>query len=191
MVLPQRSMITVEEYFDLEKNDPDASYEYESGRVYMMAGGSPAHSIICHNLGRILGNLLEHSPCIVYNPDVYLQVADDYYLHPDVTVSCHAQDATSSKIIQFPCLVAEVLSPSTEARDRGIKFELYRACPSIKEYLLINPEMPKIELFRREKNHLWTILTYKAGEYLELTSLGVRFLVDDVYKKVHFSSERL
>lgn len=189
MALPRRQTMTVEEYFDLEKNDPDRGYEYEDGQVSMMAGGSPPHSIISHNLGRILGNLLEDSPCIVYSPDIYFQVAEDCYLHPDVTVSCHAQDAVSIKVIQYPCLVAEVLSPSTEARDRGIKFELYRACPTIQEYLLVNPEMFKIELFRREKNHLWTILTYKAGEYLELTSLGVRFLVDDVYKKVRFSPE--
>lgn len=189
MALPSRATMTIAEYFDLEKNDPETGYEYAHGQVYMMAGGSPAHSIICHNLGRILGNLLESSPCIVYNPDIYVQVAEDCYLHPDVTVSCHAQDAVSPKIIQFPCLVAEVLSPSTEARDRGVKFELYRACPSIQEYLLVNPDMPKIELFRREKHPLWTILTYKAGEYIELTSLGVRFLVEDVYKKVRFPSE--
>lgn len=189
MALPQRNIMTVEEYFDLEQNDSETGYEYTHGQVFMMAGGSPAHSIICHNLGRILGNLLENNPCIVYSPDIYLQVAEACYLHPDVTVSCHAQDAVSTKIIQYPCLVAEVLSPNTEARDRGVKFELYRACPSIQEYLLVNPDMPKIELFRREKHPLWTILTCQTGEYVELTSLGVCFLVDDVYKKVRFSSE--
>jgi Uma2 family endonuclease len=140
-----------EEYFALLENDPEHRYEYLDGEIYMMTGGSPDHAIIGNNSGRILGNLLQGRRCIVYNSDLYVELSDNYRVCPDATVSCDPRDRGSRDALRYPCLVVEVLSPATEARDRGKKALQYRSCPTIQEYLLINSDARIIEVFRREK----------------------------------------
>jgi Uma2 family endonuclease len=83
---------SLEECFALLESDPEHRYEYLDGYIYMMAGGSPEHSIIGGNVGRILGNLLQGRRCIVYNSDLYVELAENYRVCPDVTVSCDPRD---------------------------------------------------------------------------------------------------
>lgn len=102
----------------------------------MMTGGTPDHSIIGANLMRILGERLRKGPCIVYNSDVYIELADGMNcLYPDASVSCDRLDRHATKVIHKPCVVAEVLSPGTKERDRGIKPELYQNIPIVQEIL--------------------------------------------------------
>ncbi len=86
------------EYFALLENDPEHRYEYIDGYICMMTGGSPDHSIIGNNIGRILGNLLQGRRCIVYNSDLYVELSDNYRVCPDATVSCVIN--TDSPIIE-------------------------------------------------------------------------------------------
>src|SRR5229473_3467965 len=76
--------------------------------------------------------------------DLYVELSDNYRICPDVTVSCDPRDRGAQEAIHYPSLVVEVLSPTTEARDRGKKSLLYRSCPTIQEYLLVNAESPII-----------------------------------------------
>ncbi|HEY0755699.1 MAG TPA: Uma2 family endonuclease [Ktedonobacteraceae bacterium] len=174
--------VSFEEYFATLKKDPEHRYEYLDGHVYMMTGGSPDHSIIGSNANGILRELVRGRGCIVYNSDVYFQVSEKYRVCPDVTVSCDPRDRGAQDAIRYPSLVVEVLSPATEARDRGEKSLQYRSCPSIQEILLVSAQFPIIELFRREKHGFWTLYTLRLGDTVELTSLGVRFSVTDVYQ---------
>ncbi len=182
--------VSLEEYFAIVEKDPEHRYEYLDGDVYMMTGGSPDHSIIGSNLVRTLGNLLEGRRCIVYNSDLYVELAKNCRVCPDVTVSCDARDRGATDAIRYPSLVGEVLSPSTEALDRGRKSLAYRSSQSIQEYLLISSDMPIIELFRREKNGFWTLLTLKPGDIVELTSLNIRFAVAKVYENTSFMEDQ-
>lgn len=174
--------VRLEEYFATLEKDPEHGYEYLDGRIYMMTGGSPDHAILGSNVNGILRELLKGHGCIVYNSDVYFQISEKYRVCPDVAVSCDSRDRGAQDVIRYPSLVVEVLSPATEARDRGEKSLQYRACPSIQEYLLINTQLPIIELFRREKHNFWTLYTLQLGDTVELTSLGVHFSVTDVYQ---------
>ena len=174
--------VSLEEYFAILEKDPEHRYEYLDGDVYMMTGGSPDHSIIGGNMVRILGNLLEGHRCIVYNSDLYVELAENYRVCPDVTVSCDSRDRGAEDAIHHPSFVAEVLSPSTEALDRGRKSLAYRSSQTIQEYLLISSETPIIELFRREKNGFWSLYTLRLDDSVELTSLNVRFPVTKVYE---------
>lgn len=178
-----------EEYLVLVEQDSEHAYEYLDGRVYMMTGGSPDHSIISSNLNALLQTFLRGRRCIVYNSDVYVQLSEHYRVCPDVTVSCDIRDRGALEVIRYPSLVAEVLSPSTEARDRGQKSLHYRACPSIQEYLLISSEFPLVEIFRREKQGFWSLYTLGLSDSIELHSLGLRFLVTDVYQNTSFLVE--
>ncbi len=173
--------MSFEEYLSLVEQDPDHAYEYLDGRVYLMTGGSPDHAIIGSNLNGLLQAFLRGRRCIVYNSDVYVQLSEDYRICPDVTVSCDPRDRGAQEVIRYPSLVAEVLSPSTEARDRGQKSLQYRSCASIQEYLLISSEFPLVEVFRREKQGFWSLYTLKLGDTIELSSFGLRFLVAEVY----------
>src|SRR6266581_6294498 len=148
--------ISLEEYFALLEKDPEHAYEYLDGRIYMMTGGTPDHSIIGSNMNGILRDSLRDRRCIVYNLDVYLQLSEHYRVCPDVIVSCDPRDRGAREVIRYPSLVVEVLSPATEARDRGQKSLQYRSCPSIQEYLLISSEFPLVEVFRREKQGFWS-----------------------------------
>jgi len=180
---------SLEEYYALLESDPEHSYEYLDGYIYMMTGGTPDHSIIGSNIGRILGNLLQDRRCIVYNSDLYVELSENYRVCPDVTVSCDPRDRGAKEAIRYPSLVVEVLSPTTEARDRGKKSLQYRSSPTIQEYLLINTESPIIELFRRENNGFWTLYTLGPNDSIELTNLGVRFPVAEVYQNTSLMDE--
>jgi Uma2 family endonuclease len=189
MALPYYPAMSVEEYFELDGSSEDR-YEYIDGNIYMLAGGSPNHAVIGLNFGSMLKNLLRGRSCRVYNSDIYFQLAEKrQYVHPDISVSCNAEDHVDPDSIKYPCLVAEVLSPSTEARDRGRKFGWYRACPSIQEYVLIASEYKEIQIYQREKNNLWTLRTFGPEDTVELTRLGVQFVVADVYEDTYFAEE--
>ncbi|HEU5228619.1 MAG TPA: Uma2 family endonuclease [Ktedonobacteraceae bacterium] len=178
--------MSFEAYLALIAQDSEHAYEYLAGRVYMMTGGSPDHAIIGSNLNGLLQNFLRGRRCIVYNSDVYVQLSEHYRVCPDVTVSCDPRDRGAQDVIRYPSVVAEVLSPATEARDRGQKSLQYRLCPSIQEYLLISSEFPLVEVFRREKQGFWSLYTLGLNDTIELNSLGLRFSVADLYYNTSF-----
>jgi Uma2 family endonuclease len=185
--------MSLQEFFQFIEGNLETRYEYMDGYVYMVTEGTAGHALIGSNLNRILGNLLEGSPCLVYSSDAYVQVTETYCVSPDVTVSCDPTDRDDLidegelKVIQFPRVVIEVLSPSTEARDRGIKSEQYQSCSTMQEFLLVDTQAPKIQLYRRTTGDLWTIQLFRLNEDIELTSIGVQFPVSKVYDNTRFS----
>ena len=185
----QYERMSLEAYLVVVEQDPEHAYEYLDGRVYMMTGGSPDHSIIGSNLNGLLQAFLRGRRCIVYNSDVYVQLSEHYRVCPDVAVSCDVRDRGAQDVIRYPALVAEVLSPTTEARDRGQKSLRYRSCPSIQEYLLISSEFPLVEVFRREKQAFWSLYTLGLDDTIELTSLNLRFPVTELYHNTSLLAE--
>ena len=178
--------MSLEAFFALVESDPEHRYEYIDGYAYMMTGGTPDHSIIGANLNRILGERLRKRPCIVYNSDVFIELADaTNCLCPDASVSCDKRDRHAVKVIHHPCVVAEVLSPGTKARDRGIKSEFYQNIPTVQEILFIDTQVMRIQVFRRETGY-WTMRNFTQEDKIELTSLGIEFPVAEVYEKTTF-----
>src|SRR5579863_2851325 len=147
MALERTPDMNIEEYFELEENSPDTRYEYLDGYVYMMSGGSANHAMISGNIYAALRSLLRGSPCRVYNSDMKVRVSEKRYFHPDVTVTCDARDRGTTDLIQSPRLVVEVLSPSTETRDRGRKLQSYLALPSVEAYLLVDSRTIRVEIY--------------------------------------------
>ncbi|MEO7021590.1 MAG: Uma2 family endonuclease [Ktedonobacteraceae bacterium] len=174
--------VSLEGYFAILEKDPDHRYEYLDGDISMMTGGSPDHSIIGGNMIRMLGNVLQGRRCVVYNSDVYVELAENSRVCPDVTVSCDPRDRGAKDAIRYPSVIVEVLSPKTEAHDRGKKALRYRSSETIQEYLIVSADVPIIELFRREKNGFWALYTLGQNDTVELTSLAVHFPVADAYQ---------
>ena len=115
---PDRLMMSVEDYLTLDRSSVEARYEFVDGYVYMLAGGTADHSTISINLT----SLLRSSPCRIYNSDLKVRLSQRRFVYPDASVSCDQRDRGSSDTVQFPHLIVEVLSSSTEAYDRGRKF---------------------------------------------------------------------
>ncbi len=188
MASERTPLMSVEEYFELEENNPDIRYEYLEGYAYMMAGGSANHATISGNIYAILKNLLRGGRCRAYNSDMRVRVSEKRYFYPDVTVSCDPRDRGTADCIQSPRLVVEVLSPSTEVRDRGRKLQCYLACPSIEEYLLVDARSMRIERYRKEQKR-WIYDAFGADDEVELMTLGVHFPLADAYEDVIFVEE--
>ncbi len=185
MAIEHRRTMTVEEYFQLEANDPGTRYEYIDGHVYAMAGGTANHDTIKSNIQRILWNLLRGSNCRVYSSDMKVYISETRYFHPDVTVTCDPRDRGRVQAIQSPRLVVEVLSPTTELTDRTWKLKNYRVHPTIEEYVLVDSQSFKIEIYHKEQNR-WIYEAFENTNDITLHSLGASFSLADAYTDVGF-----
>ena len=184
----QPRTISVEEYFELEKNNPEICYEYIDGYVYMMAGGSFNHDTIKSNIQGILWTLLRGNKCRVYSSDMKTQISEKRYFHPDVTITCDPGDRGTGDLLKSPRVVFEVLSPTTEMIDRTWELQNYLALTTLEEYILIDSKSQKMELYRKEQNK-WVYDAFNAEDEVELPTLGIRFPVADVYEDVIFDKE--
>ncbi|MBV9691247.1 MAG: Uma2 family endonuclease [Ktedonobacteraceae bacterium] len=185
MELERTPIMSAGEYFEIEEDDPDVHYEYLDGYVYLMLDTTANHATISGNIYAILKGLLRGSPCRVYNSDMKVRVSAQCCFLPDVTVTCDPRDRGNAEFIQSPHLVVEVLSPSTEAHDRGRKLQCYFACPSIEQCLLVDTRAMRIETYRKEEKK-WLYDAFEADEEIELATLGIRFRVADAYEDVIF-----
>jgi Uma2 family endonuclease len=187
---PQHLKMSVEAYFALDNESIDVRYEYIDGYAYLLAGGTPAHALIASNLIAEIRAKLGKSPCQVYTSDAKVRLSTSRYVFPDVTVSCDKRDQTlEAEMLQYPRLVIEILSPRTEAYDRGNKSGYYRACPTIQEYVLVSTQQRAVEVYRRANSKIWTLYTFGPDEQVELKSIGVTISVAAIYEYVRFAED--
>jgi len=180
---PLSNYITVEQWRELQRTSRDVKYEYLDGRVYAMAGGTLDHGRIGINACSTLTDKLEEkgSQCRVYNSDVAVRLSPAHYTLPDATVTCDEHDRGRILEIQSPRVIVEVLSDSTEARDRGEKFRRSREHPAVQEYVLVSTRYQLVELYRRSTES-WTFHVYGPDDTIELVSLGISFPIAALYK---------
>jgi Uma2 family endonuclease len=190
MSLPQTSRpLTQAEYFEIERAAEFKS-EFFDGEMFAMAGGTPQHSLIGANLSREFGNQLVNNPCVAYNADLRIKVdPTGLCTYPDLSVICGGlqfAEGTDDTVVN-PTVLVEVLSNSTEAYDRGRKFEHYRQIPTLQEYLLVSQTEPRIEQFMRQANGRW-LLNETAGmdKKLELPALKITIALSEIFAKVNF-----
>lgn len=184
---PTDIFITEDEYLVRE---PEAEYksEFRDGRMVAMAGASLAHSRITANLIRRIDSQLDGGPCATYTSHTRIKVAAArFYTYPDVSVVCGTPkvDPPRSSTVTNPTLIAEVLSPGTEAYDRGEKFGYYRKLDSLQEYVLVAQDRVHVERFTREEGGAWIAAVYSSiDDVVELPSIGCRLAVRDIYARV-------
>jgi len=181
---PNPLYIPVEDYLQGEEYS-NFKHEYNNGKIYAMAGASKAHVIIALNLASMLRNHLRGSDCITYIADMKVRIeTSNIFYYPDIVVSCDPKDKNSEQFLDYPCLIVEVLSPTTEAFDRGHKFAHYRSINTLQEYLLINQDTPKIECYKLNLAKRWELYPYSLNDEIHLVSLDFRCLVSDIYENV-------
>lgn len=157
-------------------------HEFVRGEIFMMPGGIDRNSTVALNLVVALRPHLGGSPCHVYASDVKLRIeAADCFFYPDLMVTCSPADLDSRKFKHEPLLVVEVLSPSTAAFDRGDKFADYRQLPSLAEYLLVDVDRQRCDLYRKGADGLWVLHPSGPTEALHLASVDLRITPDALW----------
>lgn len=181
--------MTPDEYLEFERQSK-FKHEFFDGEIFVMAGGTPQHSLVRTNVVCELSTALKGQPCTAYDSDLRVLVeATGLYTYPDASVFCDElqYEAGRNDVVVNPTLLVEVFSPSSEAYDRGKKFGHYRQIPSLREYVLVWQEEPRVESFYKNDQGVWT-LTEAAGmdTKLPLASLGVSLSLSEVFDKVMF-----
>ena len=155
--LAPKNPFTAADYLAWEIEQPDR-HDFVDGEVYAMSGGEDRNATVAGNVYIALRAHLRGSKCSVYVTDVRLHVlARDNYFYPDVMVTCSDADRASRLSKSEPVLIVEVLSKSTEAYDRGEKFANYRAIDALDEYVMIDINSRRVDLYRKGADGLWVL----------------------------------
>ncbi len=192
---------SVEEYLALER-EAGERHEYLDGQIYAMAGESPEHGAICTNIGGQLYAQLRGKPCQVFSKDMKVrsgpapklgQTTKGLYSYPDLTVVCGELKFHDEyrDVLLNPSVVIEVLSPATEAFDRGEKWARYQTwLPGLTDYLLVSQTKARIDHFHRRAGGEWVYsLVNSLEESLRLDSVGCVLQLADVYDRIIFPVE--
>lgn len=186
----ERTNYTEEEYLEIERTS-FGRWEYVSGKVRLMAGGSDDHGAISSNLVRVLGNALVPKGCRVYGSDVKIQTGDGVNTLPDVSVVCVERRYYLGRtdVVLNPLLIVEVLSPSAENYDRTEKFEHYRTVETLTDYLLVEQDEAQVMLYTRRADYWEMRVIAGLGSSVFLSSVDVTLSLADVYALIEFDAE--
>lgn len=182
----EKRRMTADEYLAFERAS-DEKHEFADGEIFAMSGGTYEHSIIAQAFGATLRTALLGRKCSVPNSDMKIHIpGTDKFVYPDAAVVCGRPQFKDDKrdVLLNPRVIVEVLSPSTEAYDRGDKFANYRTIPSLKHYIMAAQDKPYVEVYTREDDGSWNLREYGPGKVFSLSALECSLEVDQVYAGV-------
>ncbi|MCU0490062.1 MAG: Uma2 family endonuclease [Chloroflexaceae bacterium] len=192
MTAQPQSYTTEAEYLAFERAS-STRHEYYNGRVYAMAGATEAHNLIAGNVIAALHGQLRAKPCRVYPSDMRVKVRKTgLNTYPDVIIVCGQPEFVddTGDTITNPIVIVEILSPSTERYDRGMKFQHYRTIATLQEYLLIAQDHHRIEHFSRQSNGLWQLQeAVGLEEQIVIRAIDCILALADVYEKVELQPD--
>ncbi len=172
--------ITIDEYLQGEL-DSEIKHEYIDGYVYAMAGASRNHDRISKNIDRKLAAHLDDTPCEVFGQDIKVYVTDAKFFYPDVIVVCDDKEG-DTYYTDKPFIIIEVLSHSTQRKDRTLKRLAYQTLASLREYILIEQDFVEVEVCRRSLG--WKSEHYFLGDAIFFESLDLKVPVSEIYSRV-------
>ena len=183
MSIAEKIKLSAHDYLKGEETS-EFKHEYIDGDVWAMAGASDTHVTIAMNLAFLLRQKLKDSPCRSYISDMKVRVEQvNAFFYPDVFVTCEQKDKKNSHYKEHPVFIAEVLSPSTEAYDRGDKFKNYRQLASLQEYWLIDAQTLSVDCFTRQNDDAWILRNYSlAKETSTIPSLNINLSIAEIYE---------
>jgi Uma2 family endonuclease len=187
-----KARLTPEQYLEIERQAPFKS-EYYAGVMFAMAGASERHNMIVTNLGGELRRQLKNRPCKNYSNDMRVRVeATGLHTYPDIVAICGEArflDEHNDTLLN-PSFIVEVLSPTTEAYDRGEKAWHYRQIASLAEYLLVSQDRRHIEHYVRQADDQWLLSeSDDLQDVINLPSINCALAMAEVYDKVEIDEE--
>ena len=178
----QDEPISVEEYLRLEETS-EIRHEYVGGYLYAMTGASRRHNRIVTNFASLLLNAADAQGCEVYSSDVKVEVSERVYYYPDLLVTCEPDD-NDAYISRSPCLVVEVLSPSTSRTDRREKFLAYDRIPTLRAYLIVHQDRQLIERnWRDNATDDWRTQLISGG-IVPMPCPDIELTVEQIYRSL-------
>ena len=180
---PQLQTISPEQYLALE-HQAETKSEYVDGVMYAMSGASIPHNILVANLIISLGPVLRTKGCQIFPSDLKVRQGNRFF-YPDVSAICgdlEFHDSTNDVVLN-PALIIEVLSPSTERYDKGLKFLTYQQIPSLQEYLLVHQDRALVEQYRRHAEGSW-LYQRRDGLRESVQVLGCELDLAELYEGV-------
>ena len=191
MAINPQHHLSPAEYLAFERTQTDARHEYLNGEISAMSGASLVHNIIVSNLVIILGIQMRGRSCNVFASDMRVKIpVTGLYTYPDIAALCGApelEDEAADTLLN-PSVIAEVLSPSTEAYDRGAKFAHYQSIASLQAYVLVSQDRPRIEMFLRRADGNWLYSVADVPDAtVRLDTIDCELLLADVYQGIQFT----
>lgn len=186
---PQHSM-SPGEYLAFERAQTNARHEYLNGEITAMSGASLMHNTIVSNLVISLGIQMRGRSCRVFSSDMRVNIpVTGLYTYPDIVALCDTprlEDDAADTLLN-PSVIIEVLSPSTEAYDRGTKFAHYQSIDTLQTYVLVAQDQPRIEIFLRRENGSWLYSVADVPEAIvRLETIDCQLTLADVYEGIRF-----
>jgi len=179
--LAHRLAFTYDDYLEWEQRQPER-HEYVRGEVFAMADNTDRHNEISGNFAILLRQHLRGTPCRAYMADVKVRVeAADCGFYPDVQVTCAESDRADRLVKRSPVLVVEVLSDSTASYDLGDKFAAYQQLDSLREYVLVDQDRVRVQIYRRRDGQWW-VDSVGPGGRLRLDSIALDCPVETLYE---------
>jgi len=181
-----KTFVPAEEYLERERKAEYKS-EYFNGEIFAMAGATETHNLLAMSAAALIYGQFLRRNCRVYGSDMRVNVsATGLYTYPDVSAVCGEPQFLDDRddTLLNPALIVEVLSVSTEAYDRGRKFDHYRSVPSLKQYVLVASDRVHVDVFTRDTVGRWVLSSFEApGDEIELDSIECRLLISGLYDK--------
>ena len=181
----QKKFYTIREYLEIENAGFD-KHEYYKGEIFAMSGAGYRHNIISTNVIVSLSKSLKGKGCRPYGSDMRINIPENtLFTYPDISIFCGEPKTLKEdqNTATLPAVIIEILSPATMNYDRGVKFMLYRAIPSLTDYILIEAESIHLEHFAINKNGLWQLNEYnKPTEEMFMERLNVKLLLEEIYE---------
>ena len=174
--------ITLTEFLAWEEHQTER-HEFFGGETFAMLGGTARHNRVILNLASRIGDHLDGTPCQVFAQSMKVQIAEGV-LYPDVMVTCGKAEAGDEQTVRDPALIVEVLSPGAYGYDKREKFIVYRALPSLREYVLIDSLRRQVEVFTLAEGASWVLTDQTGCVDLSLSSIDCKLPMVFVFKGV-------
>lgn len=186
----KKEKMAPQEYLEFER-DSEIKHEYFDGEIFAMVGASLNHNKITINLVRELGTRLKDSSCDLFSNDLRVKIQEiDKYTYPDIVIVCgdiELEKNSGMETLLNPLVIIEVLSDSTEAYDRGTKFQHYRIIKSLREYILISQNHCQVEKYVRNDDGTWLYSSIdEMDKSIIIESIKCELIVEDIYLRVEF-----
>jgi Uma2 family endonuclease len=194
---------SAEEYLDIERGAAER-HEYLDGHVYAMVGESPEHGTICTNIGGQLYNQLKEKDCQAFSKHMKVRsgpnsqagrASKGLFSYPDLVVVCGELRFTDEyrDVLLNPTVIIVVLSPTTEAFDRGEKWVRYQSwLPELSDYLLVSQAKPQVEHYQRQASGEWLYsLVADLDGKLHLASIGCTLHLTEIYDRIRFPTDAI
>jgi Uma2 family endonuclease len=187
MCAVQIPFLSPKQYLEIEQKAEFKS-EYWNGQMHALPRATPRHTEAAALFMAAAIPRLKRKGCGVFSSDLRIRDSENgLYTYPDISIICGKPEYGESLTLANPTVLIEVLSASTELKDRGFKLERYQHIESLQEYVLVSQEKPRVETYYRQADRAWRYQSFDGlTASLLLQSVGIEIPLTELYDGITF-----